>query len=145
MRIIIFDHLGCHAAVLAGSYLAGLLGPQSSVGDILKLPYFGVYEDVSPGRSFFLGRDKYNNEIYTLGVGHEAGIMTVSAHDLLKILNCKDRVRIIDVSVYNNFLVRSFIYLGLFKPFSGATRFLCACLLKCSAPKIFKLLEQQAE
>lgn len=143
MQIIIFDHLGCHASVLAGSCLTGLLESKSSTRDILNLAHFGCYQMVMPGLSFYIGRDKTGNEIYTLGVGQEAKPMTISVHDMLEILGTKSELKIIDVSIYNTLFIRLLFYIGLLKPLKKSTRYVCALLLKSHLSDLCLFLQRE--
>lgn len=143
MKIILFDHLGCHAAVLAGSYLGGIIDLEPTAREILALPVFGFYESLLPGTSFYIGHDKLGNEIYTLGVGSEAKIMSISARDISRILGVKEHFKIIDVSAYNTPLVRLFIYIGLLKPFNRMVRYFCAQMLRGCIPELSLLLKQE--
>lgn len=143
MKIILFDHLGCHASVVAGSCLTEHINSKSSTRDILDLSNFGLYESMMPGLSLYLGRDKSGNEIYTLGVGQEPMIMIISAHDILKILGEKSDLKIIDVSSFNTPLIRLFFYIGLLKPINKIARYFCAFILKRHLPKICVFLQQE--
>ena len=106
MIIIFLDQLGCYAAVLAASRRAGLVGDRPTIRDICSLPKFADHPDLSVGNLYFIGEDPAGARVYTLGAGKEAGLIAVAAGDLIKILKTTEKVSLIDVSRYNDFLTR---------------------------------------
>lgn len=141
MKIVYLDQLGCHASVLAASWHAGFYDETMPSRDILKLPHFAEHKDFRAGNLYYIGKDKQGNELFTLGVGQEGRIISIAALDLFDLLENKEQVLVIDVSLCNHFFIRLCWYLQLIKPLQGMGCLFTAYLLKRQLPKIKKLVK----
>lgn len=141
MKIVYLDQLGCHASVLAASCQGNLYQETMKSRDILKLPHFAAHRDFSVGKLYYMGKDPLGIDLYTLGVGPEGKIISVAALDLLKLLETKEQVLVIDVSSYNHFFIRACWYLQMIKPLKSLMLLCSAYLLRRQLPKIKKLVK----
>ena len=141
MKIVYLDQLGCHASVLAASWHAGLYNETMPSRNILKLPHFAQHKDFRAGKLYYIGKDNKGAELFTLGVGPEGRIMSIAAMDLFNLLESKEQVLVIDVSLFNHFFIRLCWYLQMIKPLQDMVCLFIAYLLKRQLPKIKKLVK----
>jgi hypothetical protein len=130
MKVIILDQLGCYSAVVAASYLAGLINETPTITDIYELACFAAHRDLQVGKIYYIGQDSNGNEYYSLGVGKEEKLVKRSARDLLNIIGDKGTICIIGVSLSNPLSVRFFAYLVLFSPLRIVSKRVTAYILK---------------
>lgn len=145
MKIIVLDQLGCYAAVAAASYLAGNIGKNPSTLEISRLAGFAAHTDLRPGTLSYKGRVKNGVEIYTLGAGTEGKLVRVSAYDLYKIMNIRERVVILDVAAFNpSFFIVLYI-MNLFKPLRKIVAFCAAHFIKRKMPALLSFVEKELD
>lgn len=141
MKLVFIDQLGCYAAILAAAYVTGKIDGQPSWREIMGLPAFAGNQDLQPGNLRYIGTDPAGNQVYTLGVGNEAQIMTVSAGDLCRILDIKEKVCLVDVSSFNGLMVRASWYLGLIPCCRAMNKMLSAYLMQGCWPRLLAYLK----
>lgn len=102
MKIVFLDQFGSFASVVAASYCTGILKEKANYKEILALPFFAGRSSSQPGEFYYLGKDKDNNEFYTLGVGLNGNfIATVAGPEMLKMLEVKENICLYDFSSFN--------------------------------------------
>ncbi len=71
MKIIYSCYGGAHTSIVAAGLHLGYL-PQDKIpqkADILSTPYFDQTDNANIGIPLYMGQDKYNNEVYVIGMG----------------------------------------------------------------------------
>lgn len=98
MAIVFLCPTGTYASLVAANLKVGKIDVNFKLSEILNLPYFGEFSK-EPGHFLFIGRDFKGNEVYTLGTGIEAHLITRSASDLLQIMNISpDNLKLYDTT-----------------------------------------------
>lgn len=120
MKIIYYCSTGRHTSIfMANLHLGNIsLKKQYTNEDLSLLKYFGgksIQEE-----PLFIGIDKNNNEIYTIGIPKEKEIMTKLIVSFLN-LNGKDcnDIQLIDADAYSNPWIKLGIFLSLHTGFKG--------------------------
>lgn len=142
MIIVYLDQLGCYAAVLAASCRAGIIAKRPTVREICRLPNFAANRNLRVGNFYYIGKDAYGSRVYTLGTGKAADLVTVSVGDLFKVQKVTEEVRLIDVSRYNDILVRLSWQAARFKFAQPTANYLAACRLKKNIGRLVAEQEQ---
>jgi hypothetical protein len=129
VKIIFLDQLGCYVSVAAASYLAGKIYRNAKAAEVACLPFFAAHRDLKVGRFYYIGQDPKGNELYTLGAGGQARLIILSARDLIKILENKDIIVLVDVSQERSLFFKVVALLKLFWPLEKAAVYLAALAL----------------
>lgn len=71
MKIIFSCYGGAHTSIVAAGIHLGYLpkDEKASYKEILATPFFDQTETINIGIPLYMGQDKYNNEIYVIGMG----------------------------------------------------------------------------
>lgn len=100
MKIIFLCRTGHHTAMLAAGLYLGLIkgskGLRSAVAGIRGWDNISLKEIGTP---FYVGKDKDNNEIYTIGIGRQTTLMERAVHEMINLIGVEQQDRrIINVS-----------------------------------------------
>lgn len=71
MRIIFSCYGGAHTSIVAAGIHLGYLPMEriAEKSEITMTPYFDQTENANIGVPIYMGQDKYNNEVYVIGMG----------------------------------------------------------------------------
>ena len=71
MKIIFSCYGGAHTSIVAAGIHLGYLPKEgkATYNEIIATPYFDQTETANIGIPIYMGQDRYNNEIYVIGMG----------------------------------------------------------------------------
>ncbi|MFZ5943477.1 MAG: DUF3189 family protein [Bacillota bacterium] len=136
MKIVFLCPTGTFSSLTAAHLYLGNISRNTTVKEILELPYYGEFT-AKTGLFFYIGKDKGENLIYTLGISNEPNIIMKSAYDLLTIKGIpREHLVFCDVSKYVPYYL---VFLNRYFP--NLTKKIIAKILKKNFNSIQKEIE----
>ncbi|WP_066640053.1 DUF3189 family protein [Desulfolucanica intricata] len=107
MKIIYHCYGGAHSSVTAAAIHLGQLPEDSipAVKDFEKLKLYDWQTQNEHGNIYYIGTDKYNNEIYILGRRKMAETLNILLKDLYSIFNIDSNIMLVDASKHINLIM----------------------------------------
>lgn len=99
MKVVYLCPTGTYSSLVAAHLHLGSLNKNATIDEILSLPNFSENHRKA-GLSLYVGQDKLQRQIFTLGVANEAKIIQNSAQDLVNLFHKKVEIQYVDVSKF---------------------------------------------
>ncbi len=148
MKIFYYCHSGVHASVVtAGIHLGLLPGDKTaSTKEILALPHFDDRQGYPAGTPFFIGKDEWGNQVYTLPVGNEKLLVPRTVRRFLDLYGLpRNGVRLVDALKYTTAALKWGGYLSLDLGLKAVGRPLVLASIRRTYPNYVKQVRRLQE